>query len=411
MTKKNNSEKKPQIKKFEDIKVGEEVEFIVKVTESDINNFADLVGDYNPIHVDEIFARKQFGGRIAHGMLVASHFSTLIGMYLPGQNALYLSQECRFLKPVKINEIIKIRGVVISKSATVNILTIKTQVLNQYNELLVDGKASVMVLEKSEEEKPSYKEEVKMDISNKVALVTGSSRGIGASTAVLLAKNNASVIINYNKSKEDADKVVKLIKSFNGKAKAIKADVTNQSEVHQMIDIAKDTFGSIDILVNNASLNVLSKAFVHTTWDDFQRDIDVIIKGAFNCTQAVLKDMIEKKYGKIINIITTATIGTPPTQWCEYVTAKSGLIGFSKALAAELGPMGIRVNMVFPGLTETSLTAHLPPRFKDVVAHQTPLKRIAKPDDIAKVILFLASEASDYLTGVSIPVCGGNVMY
>lgn len=400
----------PLSRRFEDIKVDDSASFTVKVTETELTQFARLVGDFNPLHVDEEFARSsQFGQRISPGMLIASYFSTLVGMYLPGRNALYLSQETNFIKPVNIGDTIEILGTVINKSETTRILSLKTQVFNQHRELVVDGVAKVMVLEEFQG-KIMEPKDLGVDLSDKKVLVTGASRGIGAASAIFLARNRASVVVNYHHNEEKAKEVLRQIGSFGGRAIGVKADVTNPVEVRAMVDSLGKDFGPINVLVNNAAPSIQPKDFLHLGWEEFQNQIEVILRGAYHCIQAVLEGMLVKKYGKIINILTTYAFGTPPIRLSPYITAKNGLYGLSRALAAELGPMGIRVNMIAPGMTHTSLISHVPPRMRDVYAHQAPLKRIAEPEDIAKAVVFLASDASDFITGAVIPVCGGHLM-
>lgn len=249
------------------------------------------------------------------------------------------------------------------------------------------------------------------NLSGKVAVITGSSRGIGAECALELAKNGAKVVVNYCKNKDKAEDVKKKILDLKGTVEIFGADVRNIDEVLGLVKFTKEKFGTADILVNNAVASVNTKDFLNTKWEDFQGDIDVILKGAINCTQSFLPGMIEKKSGNIINIITYYAMNVPPAKLASYVTAKSALLGLSKALAAEYGSYGIKVNMVSPGLTATDLTAHLPERFKDIIAASTPLKRIAKPSDIAKAVSFLASGDADFITGCNIPVCGGIAMY
>jgi 3-oxoacyl-[acyl-carrier protein] reductase len=191
----------------------------------------------------------------------------------------------------------------------------------------------------------------------------------------------------------------------------VQADVRDPKAVDEMVRQAAKRFGGIDVLVNNAFSELAPTPFMDTSWQEFQRCWEVVVGGAVHCSKAVIPYMSSKKYGKIINISTIYTRNLPPRHLAAYVTAKAALEGLTRSLAVELGPMGIRVNAVAPGLTETSLVQFLPARVKDVVAVQTPLRRNGRPEDTAQTVAFLASSASDFMTGATLPVCGGQVMF
>lgn len=395
---------------FAEIVVGDEASFEVVLDESLVGGFSELTGDRNPLHVDPAYAgQTMFGGPIAHGMLVASHFSTLVGMYLPGAYGVYLAQDVRFLKPVRVGETVRIQGTVVATSAATRVLTIRTQALNMRGELIVDGEAKVMVLE-SRTEQPLPDAPASFSLSGRVALVTGASRGIGAATASLLARHGASVVVNYRVAREEAETVERAIAGFGGKAAAIQADVADGAAVKRMFAEATTRLGPVDIVINNASAPLRPAAVESNEWTDFERDFAVIVGGAYHCVQAALPSMLQTGSGVIVNVLSANVLGSPQPNIAGYVTAKHALLGFTRALAAELGPRHIRVNAVAPGLTETALTAHLPPRVKEVTAHQTPLRRIANPIDTARAIVFLASDVASFLSGVCLPVTGGAVM-
>ncbi len=398
---------------FEEIKVGTESSFEVTVSGEEVIRFASLSGDYNPLHVSmmengDISAN---GRHISHGMLLASYFSRLVGMYLPGRKALYLSQESRFIKPVTIGDRILIKGTITAKSDASRVITLKTEIYNQAKELVVDGKAEVLVREEIITEKKSELEiSSSMNLDGKVILVTGASRGIGSATAKLLAKNGASVAVNYHQDEEGAQKVISEIKSTGGKGISFKANVADPVQVERMIETIQKQLGSVDILVNNAAPSFKPVSFSSLKWDQMKEQLDGVVKGAFLCIKGVISSMMERKNGRIINILSTYAFGIPPVQLTHYVTAKSALAGLSRSLAAELGPHGIQVNMIAPGMTETSLIDHVPTRFRDLYAYQAPLKRLAQPQDVAKTVLFLCSDLADFITGATLPVCGGSWM-
>lgn len=261
---------------------------------------------------------------------------------------------------------------------------------------------------------PSVKElkekHLDLQLKGKVVLITGASRGIGETTAKLFALHGAKVIINYFKGKQDAEKIAEEIKSLKFQALALPADVSDRAQVKKMVADAIKHFGSVDILINNAVRDNLPANFMHLTWDDLQKDIDINLKGAFNCCQEVIPEMIKNKAGKIINIITVAADNPPPDQ-VKYVVSKSALVGLSRSLAVELAPYNIQVNMVSPGMVETDLTQHVPKMFRDKLKHETPMQRNALPEDVAKAVVFLASSLASFTTGQKIMVTGGNAPF
>lgn len=249
-----------------------------------------------------------------------------------------------------------------------------------------------------------------IDLANEVAIVTGASRGIGAAIAKKLSAHRCKVIVNYNLSREKAESVVAEIRQAGGQAIAFQADVTDESQVNTMLQAATGEFGSPTLLINNASSGMIHKKVTKTDWKDFQSCFEVAVKSAYNCSRAVIPSMSQNRRGRIVNIITQYSLGAPPLALATYITAKYALAGFSKSLAVELAPLGINVNMVSPGLTETDLVKGLPNSFKQAIAQQTPMKRNTETNDVANAVLFLVSDLAGYITGVNLPVCGGNIM-
>lgn len=250
---------------------------------------------------------------------------------------------------------------------------------------------------------------MKFDLNNKVVLVTGASRGIGAAIAKTLAENGASVIINYISSKEKAENILNEIKNNGGQGIIFQADVRDKNAVDNMVNTAIKEFGKIDVLVNNANINFPIKPFINLSWEEMEAKIIGEIKSLYNCSQAVLKNMLEKKSGKLIFISSTLSrhVGLGFSAHCA---AKSAVDSIAKAMAVELGPSGITANVVAPGLVLTDATSGLPKETQVQIANMLPLKRIAEPEDIAGIVTFLASSLSDYITGEYFPVNGGSFM-
>jgi 3-oxoacyl-[acyl-carrier protein] reductase len=247
-----------------------------------------------------------------------------------------------------------------------------------------------------------------MMLTNKVALVTGGSRGIGRAIAIALAEKGAKVAINYAGREDAANETVSIIQKNGGEAIAIKANVANYEEVEQMVKQVIDTFGSLDILVNNAGItrDNLILRLKEEDWDDV---INTNLKGVFNCTKAVTRQMMKQRSGRIINISSVVGVAGNAGQ-ANYVAAKAGVIGLTKTTAKELASRNITVNAIAPGFIETEMTDQLGVDLKQEMLKQIPLGSFGQPEDVANVVTFLASDQSRYITGQTIHVDGGMVM-
>lgn len=245
-----------------------------------------------------------------------------------------------------------------------------------------------------------------MKLENKVALITGSSRGIGKATALLFAQEGAKIIINYLSSKEEALSLVDEIKKLGSEAIAIKCDVSNESEVKEMIDVAVKTFGQIDILVNNAGI-VYDTPLFERTVEQFKRTLEINLLGNFLCSKYASQQMVRNAGGKIVNISSTNAINSFSPDAIDYDASKAGIIALTKDFAKELAPK-IQVNAVAPGWVDTDINKNLDKEFLKEETEKIYLKRIAQPEEIAKTILFLASDDANYVTGSVLVVDGGH---
>jgi 3-oxoacyl-[acyl-carrier protein] reductase len=251
----------------------------------------------------------------------------------------------------------------------------------------------------------------------KTALVTGGSRGIGAAISKTLASRGANVVVNYAKNESAVNNVVSEINSlkenneFTGNTVAIQANVTDSDEVEQMINKSKDHFGNIDILVNNAMVGrYFLKPFLDLKWDDFSEKFYDEMKAAYEVTRVILPAMIKNHYGRIVYIATGSAKYPNPQGAIAFGSAKAALVAFAKYIAQEYGKMGITSNIVSPGLIETDQNKHFPLEIKQHYASLTTIGRTGKPEDVAKVVAFLASDDGEYITGSYIPVDGGLVI-
>ena len=246
-------------------------------------------------------------------------------------------------------------------------------------------------------------------LKTKVALVTGASRGIGAATAKALAREGTSVIVNYFSSREAADRVVDDITSTGGRAIAVQADCRNRREVEDMVQRGANELGPIDILVANAGMSVPFKPFADLTYEEFRTKVMGEMDCFFFPIKATLPEMINRRTGCIVGISSTLSRHAVPS-FSAHTTAKSAVDGLMKSLALELGPLGIRVFTVAPGLTVTDATSGNPKEQFEMVARMTPLGRVAQPEDIADAVVAVASDHMRFVTGAYIPVCGGALM-
>lgn len=245
-----------------------------------------------------------------------------------------------------------------------------------------------------------------MMLENRVVLVTGASRGIGAATARLLAKHGAAVAVNYFNNATAAEHVVRDITSEDGRAIAVRADVRVRDEVESMVRTVREQLGPIDTLVLNAHIDTTLAPIVNQTWEAFEAKIMGEMKAALYCVQAVAPEMLANKRGCIV-ATSSSTAQHPTAGTGGQSVAKSALDAMMRVLAIELGPAGIRVNMVAPGLTLTETSARLPEQIKGMVASMTPLGRNGLPEDVAGAILILVQDEAGFVTGNSLSVDGG----
>ena len=243
------------------------------------------------------------------------------------------------------------------------------------------------------------------DFNGKAVLITGSSRGIGRAIALMLAEGGAEVVVNYNKSEAEARLVAQDIKDQGGKCVVAQGDVSVVEDAERLVQTAIDSFGKIDILVNNAGFH-RDTLILRMTIEDWDEVMDTNLRGSFLCTKVALRHMIRQRNGRIVNIGSVSGVAGNAGQ-TNYSAAKAGLIGFTKAVAREMGPRGITANVVAAGLVRTKLTQDVSQSIVDRALDLIPLGRLGRPEDIAAAAVFLASDEAAYITGQVLLVDGG----
>ena len=249
------------------------------------------------------------------------------------------------------------------------------------------------------------------DFKDKVAVVTGASRSIGRGIALALAREGCAVVVNYRKSQEEADEVVNTIKEMGGRAIAVKCDVSRRDDVEAMFKATVEEYGKVDILVNNAGVGV-GGSLLETTDEIWDKHMAVNLKGVFLCSQVAARYMVEKKYGKIVNISSNSGFGIAMPGETSYAVSKAGVIQLTKSSAYDLGKYNINVNCVAPGAVDTVMLrgSRSEEEYEKVLEgrrNATSLGIVGTPEDIANAVLFFANDKARYITGKTLLVDGG----
>lgn len=414
-TKKNNAQGKDesiildslkeQTFQFEDIKKGDSASFNFAINHKHLALLNSAMTGQSK-KLSELSKYNHIPNSLAILLL-----STFAGMCIPGRYATIMNFSFVFKHNIEWSKIYRLIGQVSFCSRSTNTLVNDITIHEEGKESAAIGMGKIQTkVNEPPPVMPSFvelKKDAELKLKDKVIVITGASGGIGETTAKLCSLYGAKIVVNYCRGKENAKRIVKEIKENGGEAIDIQANITERSQVDEMIKIVQQKYKKVDVLVNNAAHSNHPASFMEETWEKIQKDMDVTIKGTFNCIQSVLPDMIKHQSGKIINISTVYT-DNPPAKQVSYAIAKSGLVGLTRGLAVECAPHGITVNMVVPSIVETNFSRHVSKIFLQQMKNSTPMKRNASPVDVAKAVVMLASNMTTFTTGQKIMVTGGN---
>ncbi|MBT5470176.1 MAG: SDR family oxidoreductase [Nitrospina sp.] len=395
--------------RYEEIQVGDYAEICHVITASDIEKFVDLTGDDNSLHVDAEYASKTvFKKPVVHGMLGASFISTLIGTKLPGDGALWFSQSLEFLLPVRVGDEITITAKVVKKIDRERVIELQTDIFNGNRQKVTSGVAKVKVV-------ALLPVEVEADVQSraiiekKTAIIIGATGGIGAATARKFAENSYDLILHYNSNSVKARNLKDEFKKLGVKVVTVQGDIRERETVEKLYESTKRISPYVNAIVHAATIGLIAVGWEDLEWEMIQNQIDINIKSSFLLAKRFLP-MMEQSGRSGFVFVSTQSVEAPVPNWLHYTTAKSALVGMAKSMAIDFAKMGVRVNLVSPGMTETDLISDVPQKARLLIEVKSPRHRLAQPVDIANAIYFLASEEADYLTGETIRVNGGMVM-
>lgn len=381
------------------IAAGQTVTFAQTVTDEMVDAYAAFSGDFNPLHMDEAYARRAgFRGRVAHGMIACACLSQLIGMRLPGPGALWTSQSFRWLAPVFVGDRIEFAVRVTAVSPGAGTVALSAKVVNQNGRTVMEGDGLVQLLE-------SRTPRANGPGAPRRALLTSGSQDLALALATL------GLDVALLSTAPDTPQICDSIRGRGARALALAADPLDAASLPPaLLEIERAFGGPVDVLVHHPPLQVAPQPLTELSWANIQTQMDADLQAAFHCVQAVLPGMTQLGSGRIIHIGSTLAWNAPPLYWTAYAVAKAALKAFTHSLAVELGPKGIRVNLVSPGLPAEGDPDLIPERQRKLHALQTPLRRLASTADIAATVAFLCTQPSEFITGADIPVCGGIAM-
>ena len=362
-----------------------------------IEDFSNFSQDFNPVHLNYESARK-FGypKPIAHGVILVSKISQLIGMQIPGAGAIWLSQEIRWIHPVFLDDFVKLTVEIISFSEGTKILELKTEAFNQNGVNVMEGTAKVKVgVELTGKH---------LKIKPKKALITGGLGAIGSAICYRLAKSGFDLSVTHRENNPEALSFKKKVEKFNVKCKLIKIDLFDPLEKWKKK--IKDQ-GAVDVFIHCASSDLNQGKVEKIDIKDLRKQMRIGCESAIEIVNLITPAMTKNKFGRLIFIGTSALKDPPQSGWSSYLMSKHALWGYVKNLAIELGSNGITANMISPSLTITNFTSDISNRAKEVEAMKNPLRRLAVPEDVSETVGYICSDHASFVNGQNIFLTGG----
>jgi len=412
-------------KSVEKLPVGLKRSIEVAITREMVDAFVTLSGDNNPIHVDPTFAQAAgLRGPVVHGCLTLAVVSKLVGTTLPGPGALMRSLQVDWLKPVFAGDKLIVTGEVEQRSASAESVLLRIEGQNQVGAVVMRVRATVGLLSQtgadqkvevpgeSSYAKPGDKPlaQPAAGVTGRAVMVTGESLGIGRAIALELGRCGYPVAVGYLEAEREANESVREIVGAGGKAAAISLDLSSREQIIDALSKCAADLGPVLAVVHAATPpadSVPVAELEEATLDWYWR---VCAKGALALCQGILPAVRNRRWGRFIFVGSAALIGAPPARMAAYVTAKSAALGLMRSLAVELGPFGMTVNAVSPGLTPADIGSNSSPRVQMAEAQRNPLRRLAQAGDIAQMVRFLMSDEAAFINGAHLPITGGAPM-
>jgi 3-oxoacyl-[acyl-carrier protein] reductase len=393
------------MKKFAAISVGDTAEVVHTITENDVKKFVDLSGDDNKLHTDGEFARQtSLRMPVVHGMLGVSFISTVIGTKLPGDGALWFSQSLEFISPVRVGDEIRVVARVIDKIPRDSVIVLSTEIFNQDKQKVTTGTAKVRLVQLDDH--PNAKEPTK---DKRTAVVIGAGGGVGSAVARSFAAQGIDLVLTYRGRAARLEALKDELSTAGLRVTPLRCDATQESDVAELRAACERALGRVDYVVNTATAPIATVAIADLDWRDFEAHLAASAKSSFLLAKNLAPLMVGRTSPCFV-FISSQAADAPVPGWMPYVTGKSALNGMARSLAIELAPMGIRVNMVAPGMIDTDLIANVSTRARLMVEAKSLRRRLAMPRDVAAAVTFLCSDVGDYITGETVRVNGGQVM-